>query len=325
MNAGAMQCVTVGVRSIDRAMELFGGIFGLKTEYDLIAPAELAAAWGLNSRTAIRLRELSCAGYPVGRVRLAEYNPPATEAVRLDFEGGGDDPADIGPKAIDFYVTTPMNEAVAALEAAGYPPRSRPIRYQFETYETEELVLTGPDGVPFLIMRAVNHPESSVRRLPPGVAYSEVPTVSVVAGDLAATRRFYGEGLGMVTGTDAEIADSMLDLAADLTGVPKGTRMHFVVYQQEGEPSGKYLLVHFLNRPGQRLTGRMRPGRLGVSLYTHDVVDLEAALDHLVRSGGSVFGSPADIDLGTGGRWRLGLVRGPNEELFEIREALADS
>jgi catechol 2,3-dioxygenase-like lactoylglutathione lyase family enzyme len=316
-----MRSVTIGVRDIDDAMRLFGEIFGLTTEYDIAAPPELVALWGLPPATAVRLRELSCRGYPVGRVRLAQYDPPATEAVRLDDEGGPDRPTDIGPKAVDFYITTSMEEAVAALEAAGFRPRSRPIRYQFEAYETEELVLTGPDGVPFLIMRAVNHPDTSMRRLPPGVAYSEVPTVSVVAGDVAASRRFYGEGLGLVAGTDAEIAENMLDLAADLTGVPRGTRMHFLVYQHAGEPSGKYLLVKFFVDSARRLTGRMRPGRLGVSLYTHDVADLDALLDRLRSVEAPPVAGPEEIDLGSAGRWRIALVRGPNEDLFELREA----
>jgi catechol 2,3-dioxygenase-like lactoylglutathione lyase family enzyme len=322
MNAGPLRSVTVGVRSIDQAMQLFGEIFGLQTEYDLLAPPELLSAWGLPPTTRLRLRELSCQGYPVGRLRLAEYDPPPSEAVRLDEAGGPDSATDIGPKAIDFYVTRPLAEEVARLAAAGYHPRSRPIRYRFEQYETEEVVLTGPDGVPFLLMWAVHHPETSRRPLPLGVVYSEVPTVSVVAGDLATSRRFYGEGLGLVAGTDAPIADSMLDQTCELVGVEPGTRMHFVVYQAPGEPSGKYLLVHFFERSTRRLRGRMRPGRFGISLYSHEVSNLEALLAHLQGVGAPVVSGPTVVDLGSGGRWRLALVAGPNEELFELRQRL---
>ncbi|GIW07591.1 MAG: hypothetical protein KatS3mg060_2396 [Dehalococcoidia bacterium] len=320
MNLGAMRSVTVGVRDIDEALRLFRDVIGLRVEHDVVAGADLALAWGLAAGTTVRLVELSCGGYPTGRLTLAHYDPPATEAVRLDATGGPDSPTDIGPKAIDFYVHKPIAEAVAEIEAAGYPPRSRPIRHQIGDVESEEVVLTGPDGVPFLIMIGHRHPASGMRTTGPTCgSYSEVATTSVVAGDLTASRRFYGEGLGLVAGTDAEVPDDLRDFVDDLTGVPHGTRIHFLVYQEEGEPSGKYLLVHFFEASRRRLTGRMRPGHLGVSLFSHDVGDLEAALRQLSAAGGAIVAGPSDVDLGSMGQRRIALVRGPNEELFELR------
>lgn len=315
--AGAYQSITVGVRDLDRALAFFRDIIQLRVEWEVAASADLARAWGLPGR-AIRLVELSCAGYPVGRLRLASYDPPATEAVRLDARGGPDTPYDIGPKAIDFYVHKPMAEALAEIEAAGYPPRSRPIRHVIGETESEELVLTGPDGVPVLIMIGHRHAPTSHRTTGPMTDYSEIATVSVVSGPLEASRRFYREGMGLTATTDAEVPDEYRDIVDDLTGVERGTRIHFIVFQDPTEPSGKYLLVHFFEKSTRRLNGRMRPGMLGVSLFTHEVDDVDALVRQLTAAGGTLVSGPAEITFAPFGRRRHALVRGPNEELFEL-------
>jgi extradiol dioxygenase family protein len=145
--------------------------------------------------------------------------------------------------------------------------------------------------------------------------YSEVPTVSVVAGDLAATRRFYGEGLGLAIGTDAETPAEFRDKVNELVGIPAGSRVHFLLYQQADEPSGKILLVHFGALSQRRLEGRMHPRHLGVALFHHETVDLDGLQAQLRRVGANVLAAPQQVDAE-----RVMLVRGPNEELFEFTE-----
>ena len=316
-SAGPLAAVTVGVSSIDRALGLFRDVIGLQVDFDEVDADGLAEAWDLAGRTA-RLAELSYQGYPVGRLRLLQVDPPATVRVR-DDHGGSDGATDVGPKALDFYVHHSMPVALRQIEAAGYAPRSRPIRYEIGDVESEELLVTGPDGVPLLFMVGHRHSDRSMRPQPAGARFSEIATQSVVAGDIAASRRFYGDVLGLVPSTDAEVDDEHRALADELTGVPHGTRIHFLVFQDGNEPSGKYLLVHFFDRTGRRLADRMRPGHLGVCLFTHDVDDLDALLATAPDAGGTVVGEPAEMVL-AGQRWRTALVRGPNEELFELRQ-----
>jgi catechol 2,3-dioxygenase-like lactoylglutathione lyase family enzyme len=150
--------------------------------------------------------------------------------------------------------------------------------------------------------------------------YSEVPTISVVAGDLDTTRRFYGETLGLVTGTDAETPAEFRDKVNGLVGIPAGSRVHFLLYQDPAEPSGKILLVYFGGASQRRLTGRMHPSRLGVALYTHGTQDL-AALHARLRAGAPGNGARVEVEPRVVDGVRCMLVRGPNEELFEFTEA----
>lgn len=317
MVVSAMRLATVGVSDLEKALALFRDSMELRVETEGRLSQSLLAAWGLPPSTDAHYAELSCKGYPVGRLRLVQYEPAATQRVRLDHGGsGGDSGTDVGPKALDFYVADPITDSVRRIEALGYEFRSPPVKHQIGESISEECLFSGPDGVPILLMVGHRHAASSLRPGSPDGPFSEVPTISVVAGDLAATRRFYGEGLGLETVTDDETPDEYRDLVDDLTGVPKGTRIHFLMYVQPNEPSGKILLVHFFDQTGKRLERRAGPGKLGFSLLTHDCDDLDALHDRLAGIGARVLVPPCAVD-----DYRLMLVEGPNCEVFEFTEA----
>jgi catechol 2,3-dioxygenase-like lactoylglutathione lyase family enzyme len=149
--------------------------------------------------------------------------------------------------------------------------------------------------------------------------YSEVATISVVAADLEASRRFYVDFLGLRAVVDAETGAESRAGANALTGVPTDTRIHFSVYAEPGEASGKILLVHFFERTGKRLTGRMRPGHLGFSMMTHWVDDLASLHAEALRQSVTVLREPVTIEYG-GAQQRMLMLEGPNGECFEFLE-----
>jgi catechol 2,3-dioxygenase-like lactoylglutathione lyase family enzyme len=316
MKVGAMRLATVGVSDMDEALRLFRDTMELVVEDEGQLPAALLAAWGLDDSITARYAELSCKGYPVGRLRLVQYQPGATIPVRSDHGFGGDDlGTDVGPKALDFYVADPIGPSVEKIEKLGYKFRSPPVKHQIGDSISEECLFSGPDGLPVLLMVGHSHQSTSLRDGSPDGPFSEIPTISVVAGDLDATRQFYEGALGMVAVTDDETPEEYRNLVDDLTGVPHGTRIYFLVYVDEGEASGKILLVHFFDQTSKRLEGRMRPGRLGFSLLTHDCDDLDALHSAVTDAGATVLRSPTAV-----GDSRIMLVEGPNCELFEFVE-----
>lgn len=316
MSVYGMTSVTVGVSDMDESLGLFRDVMGLQVGSDDEAPRALLDAWGLPEQVTARLVELTCRGYPAGHLRLAQYSPAPTESVRLDHGAGAvDSSTDIGPKAIDFYVPAPMSAAVEAITGAGYAFRSEPIYYEVGDLETEECLFSGPDGVPALLMLGHRHPPESMRELPEGVPFSEIATTSVICTDPDAARRLYCDALEMNTGTDAWVPEENLDLARRLTGVSTATGIHFLLVAAPGEPSGKLLFVHFAGVPSKRLTGRMRPGRLGVNLFSYTASDLDATLEKACEAGGTLLRGPTQV-----GETRVALLLGANEELLELTE-----
>ena len=312
-----MEYVTVGVSDMEESIRLFGDVMMLDVEADYEPSAELLSLWGLAGVEGARAVELSCSGYPVGRLRLLATVPPGTIRVR-DDHGGADEATDVGVKAIDFYVRPPIRRWIETLEGAGCRARSEPIRWEIGEVESEEINISGPDGYPMLLMVGWRHPEAFRREWDEAKPFSEVATTSVVCGDLDANRRFYGEVLGLTKFADDEVADEYRELADILTGVPSGTRVRLILYGADGEPSGKLLLVHFYEASAGRLEARMRPDHLGVAMFTHTTGDLEGLHRRVLASGNPVLNGPADIPEYRG---RAMMIGGPNDELFEIIEA----
>lgn len=315
-----MRMATAGVSDLNKALKLFRDVMELKLERRGNVSAALLKAWKLPATTKARFAELSCRGYPIGWLRLVEYTPTPKQKVRIDHGPGAPDTAtDVGPKALDFYVADPIMDSVRKIEAAGYKFRSPPVKHQIATSISEECLFSGPDGVPVLIMVGHVHPKTSMRAGTPDGPFSEIPTISICAGDLVKTRAFYNGVLGLTAVTDAETPEQYRELVDKLTGVPLGTRIHFLLYGKPPEASGKILLVHFFERTGKRLVGRMKPGNLGFTLLTHDTDEIDALHGRLKKFGAKIV-TPPTVISGDGKPYRMMLVKGPNEEMFEFTD-----
>jgi len=318
----AIESVTVGVRDMDAALSVFRDRMQYRVELDVRASVSLLSVWRLPVHEDVRLVTLSADGHGVGRIRLAQFPDTGGVATRLDYGQGAPDLAtDAGPKALDIYTGAPIQEAIRVLEDVGCTPRSRPERFEIGSNDTEEVILTGPDGVPLLLMVGHAHQSGTRRFAPAAGRFSEVATVSIVTADLDASRRFYEEALGYVhEATDVELRGEHRDAACRLFGVPEGTRTHFALYRERRQASGKIVLVHFYDRTTRPLERPMRPGQLGIALFTCRAPSLDALSARFGRAGGQVESviQHAAVDEGT--PCRVMLVRGPSGELFEFVE-----
>jgi catechol 2,3-dioxygenase-like lactoylglutathione lyase family enzyme len=317
-----IECVTIGVPDLEAALTLFKDVCGLTVESDTRASVSLLSVWGLPVYADVRLIELSCGGYPFGRIRLAAVANGQALATRRDFGAGQSDLAtDVGPKALDLYVAPPLATAVRTVAAAGCPHRSGPIRFKVRDKDTEEALLTGPGDTPLLLMVGHLHPKRAQRDIPAPGRTSEIATVSVVVADLAATRRFYVDALGLhADDIDDELTGSECARVCELFGVPPDTRVSLVLFRDPTQPSGKVLALHFHERTTGELATPMRPGNLGISLFSTRCANLEALRERLQAAGLAAHLPITHVALGDGMPARVMLTRGPNGELFEFIE-----
>jgi len=318
----AIESVTVGVRDIDAALAVFQGRMQYRVEFDVRASVNLLSVWKLPVHEDVRLVTLSADGHGAGRIRLAQFPDGESIATRLDHGPGAPDrPTDVGPKALDIYTGAPIAQAIDVLGEVGCAARGRPERFEIGSNDTEEVIVTGPDGVPLLLMVGHAHVPGARRFAPAAGRFSEVATLSVVTADLDASRRFYEEALGYVhESTDVELRGQHRDAACRLFGVPEGTRVHFALYRERRQASGKVVLVHFYDRTTGPLAHPMRPGHLGISLISCRCPNLDALSARFGRAGGHVESVIQHAAVDEGVPCRVMLVRGPNGELFEFVE-----
>lgn len=318
----AIESITIGVSDLDCARALFRDRMGYRVELDVRASVNLLSAWRLPVHEDVRLVTLSADGHGAGRIRLARFPDPLSAATRLDHGPAAPDRAtDAGPKALDIYTGHPISAAIDGLAAGGCLARSQAERFEIGENDTEEVILTGPDGVPLLVMVGHAHEAGARRFAPAAGCFSEVATVSVITADLDASRRFYEEALGWVhERTDIELRGTHRDAACRLFGVPEGTRVHFAMYRERRQPSGKVVLVHFYDRTTGPLRHAMKPGQLGLALFTCRCENLDVLSARLGRAGGQVVSVIQHVAVDAGEPCREMLVRGPNGELFELIE-----
>jgi len=317
-----IESVTLGVRDLSAALHLWRGVCGFRVESDTRASVSLLSVWGLAPYADVRLVELSCDGYAFGRVRLAEVSDPEARITRRDHGSVATDaPTDVGPKALDLYVAPPLADAIGVLGTAGCPLRAGPIRFVVRDSDTEEALLTGPAETPLLLMVGHRHPRRAQRTAPPAGRTSEVATVSVVVANLDATRRFYVDGLGLsADDIDDELAGDERRRVCRLFGVPEDCRVSLALFRDPAQPSGKVLGVHFHEHTTRELANPMRPGNIGVNLFSTRCANLEALRDRLQGAGLAGHLPILHVALGDGMPARVMLARGPNGELFEFIE-----
>jgi catechol 2,3-dioxygenase-like lactoylglutathione lyase family enzyme len=317
-----IESVTLGVRDIDAVLALLRDVCGMAVESDTRASVSLLALWGLRPHEDVRLVELSCAGYAFGRIRLAAFPMPLNRRTRSDAGNDAvDAPTDVGPKALDLYVSPPLAAAAQALTAAGCRPYGGPARFHVRDMDTEEVMLSGPEDVSLLLMVGHRHPPHAQREPPQGARTSEVATVSVVTADLAATRRFYVEGLGLAAdGIDDRISGTAARDVRRLFGVVDPGDVSLVMLRDPEQPSGKILAVQFHGAAERPLQSPMRPGNLGIALFSTRCPGLETLRDRLTAAGQTEYLPILHVALGDGIPARVMLARGPNGELFEFIE-----
>ena len=310
----APRSVTIGVRDLEKALDLFHRRMDLDMDESGAVPSDVLAAWGLPAAASAQYALLSRDGYRAGKLRLVQWEPPATVRMRDDWGAGAlDTHFDIGPKAIDFYGPGTMDEAVNAITALGHPVRHGPVTYEFSGLS--ETVFEGPDGVPFMVMNRPDGPSGDLRPGLPENVFGEVATISIVAGDLETNRRFYGDLLSLPKTLDREASPSFAKSVAGLTGVPETTRVHWMMFVETDQPSAKMLLIHFIGRAGKPLAKRMQPGHLGYCLYSMERPDLQGLTRRARTLGFAVERSPMQTEWG-----QFALIRGPNEELIEVTQ-----
>jgi len=184
--------------------------------------------------------------------------------------------------------------------------------------------MTGPEGTPLLLMVGHRHPQRAQRVVPRPGHTSEVATVSVIVADRAITHRFYVDGLGLrADDIDDELDGEDRRRVCKLFGVAEDARVSLMLFRDPAQPSGKIQAVHFHDRTTRELAAPMRPGNVGLSLFSTRCAQLESLRERLQGCGLAGHLPIMHVALGDGMPARVMLARGPNGELFRVYRALS--
>lgn len=279
-----------------------------------VPAADAAALWGLDA--AVDVWALAPPGVDTGRVHLlrlpAAPSPagppdraPRVPAPRMDRAG---------LQGLDLYARD-LATAGAVLAGAGYPWHVAPVSYGVTVGEQvvtiTEAALHGPDGVTVVLIQPGAPRATRAWEARPGALFTELTSVVVAAGDVAAEVAFWTR-LGLATWYDVTVRDDQLARLAEL---PPGTAVRIAFLA--GTQTARVEILGLPDAPPAPAPPAV-PGRtLGHSGWSARTPDLDAAL---AAAGVPPERPPAVADTPLHGRARVATVRTPAGVAVELWE-----
>jgi catechol 2,3-dioxygenase-like lactoylglutathione lyase family enzyme len=274
---GAFAHATVGVSSLDAAVDFWVGHFGFEVSARREGPdADLASLWGLAPDDVTRQALVRTPGAAAGALHLVQFAQPGTPVRR------GAQAFDHLPKNLDLYVRD-MAQRFETLKARGVKFKSEPI------------TSPGPDGMIFSEVHLPGPDETNVVLLEIiGEGYDTCfnakgcagigPLITIVP-DLAAEEAFYAGLLGMAITLEIRLAGPVLE---KMVGLPSGAALMLKVYGDPAEPLGRIEVIEYERTAGTNLFARARAPALGTLHVTYRSAGLEPLLARLDRAGVAV-------------------------------------
>jgi catechol 2,3-dioxygenase-like lactoylglutathione lyase family enzyme len=280
----ALESVTLAVRHLETAVDLFRDQFGLTVVRDTRASVGLLSAWHHPVHESVRLIELAKDSQPAGRVRLAYYEDRWTGSAPHAAPDGalGREQMSSGPALLEFRGSGEMPLNVAA---------SGPIH---------RLEALAPGAV-------LGEPSGGLN------------AVWIAAPDWEGAGRFYTEVLGYVCHERTELtAEAARDLFKAIAhGRPS---LRAAAFFAPGAHLGGVVLLDAAGAGPAGAPARGDPGRPGIRFLTCRCDDLDGVLDRLHGLGIDPLTPPSHVGLPNGKPARVMLIRAPGEELYELVE-----
>jgi len=265
--------VSIGVASLEEALDLWHGSFGLEVrgQKDGDDP-DLAGLWGLAADDIKRQALLGNPGARTGLIHFVEFKQPGP-AIRE-----GAQKFDLCPKNLDVY-------------AHDLPARVEELKSDGRRFHnTQFSEITAPDGTVFREIHMHGHDVINIVLLeviglelpftPQGYA-GIGPLVTTVA-DAGAERKFYRDIIGMNVLNDNVLEGPEIER---MVGLPAGAALDVSIWGDKDNAFGQMEIVNYRGVEGRNLYPHAVPKQRGILLVTYETAHLQYLTGLLDRAG----------------------------------------
>ncbi|NQV81230.1 MAG: VOC family protein [Alphaproteobacteria bacterium] len=303
-----LKFVTVGVSSLERAIDFYRDAFG----YNVIGTGELGAAptpfyddaWAQGRTLRADYAVVGVPGMASGMMRLVAFDAPSTQ-----IWGTYARPGDHGLYAVNYRVPD-MAVGWPRVLAAGARPRSEPHTWQVdETLTVHDCMCFDPDGTLLDVFEIIATGPTMHGDLTRQA--SEVQNVVVHTADADRCRDFYA-GLGYTVNQDKTLEglESFLKL-------PPGTALRNLnLAMNHLTPNGRIEISQYVGVAGRRVNATLPA--LGILAMTFRADDFEDGCAKFVRLGATAVGQAYRTVLPPFGLAQARLFEGPDGERLEV-------
>ncbi len=265
----------------------------------------LAAHWGLPPSKRLDVITYSRPDLPAAAAVRVVAVPPSTPSSRPGY--GATFPGGLG---VGFPVSG-LAERETIIAAHGFRSAAGVMAMQFpradgSLYKVEEGIYEGPDDV--LLLGVDRHDQRAIGPIDPALRIGGPAYSSLITGDADAIAPLLGGVLGYER--RREFVFESRGPAGGLQ-VPPGTKYRFQQWFAPGASTG-YLVVMDPEDAFQPAPAPLGPASRGISMWSFEVPDLDAALDRAEAAGVAILRRPATITLPEGHRVRSLVLATPD-------------
>lgn len=300
MDRGEVRRVTVGVRDLARARNLYSGLLGMREtgswrlETEAVADdaqaRRLAASLGLAQPAAIEAVDLEQPGTSVGAIRLVRVGDGIGERINEGARAW-----DHGyVKNLDFFTDDVLGEYLRFVEA-GFEFLAPPVEYAVPwgrgAVATEAHMPT-EDGVKIALAKMAGVPRMAMGRSARDTPFTEVAAATQIVKDFARSERFYCEVLDLVPAAPTVIEG---ELIAALH-LPEGTKLRMSFLSGREAAGGRVGIVSYEGRgveDARDLKARVRAPHRGILGLTFVVEDADYVTRKALALGATLRCAPA--------------------------------
>ncbi len=268
--------VTVGVRDLESALELWVGTFGFHVAELREGPDEdLARLWELDADDIARQALVRCGESRYGMLHLVEFNdpgPPVRQGAQV---------FDLVPKNLDIYVDD-MPRRFAELRTDGR-------KFRNDNYSE----VTAPDGTAFREVHMPSHDEINVVLLEvigkprpfSARGFAGIGPLIFIVPDAPAEKSFFADVMRLEKLNDNLLKGPEIER---MVGLPPGAGLDVSIWGRSGNDLGEMEIIEYQGVSGRNLYPLARPKALGVLHVSYRVTALQALLGRLQAAGVAV-------------------------------------
>ena len=275
--------------------------------------AALVAHWGLPPLDRLQIVTFSrpdlAGGASVRVIAVPSSTPSSRPAYGAAYPGG----LGIGFPVSGLAARETIVEAYGFRSAAGVMAMQFP-RGDGSLYKVEEGIYEGPDDV--LLLGVDRHELRAIGAVDPALGIGGPAYSSMIVGDADGIVPLLQDVLGYER--RREFVFESRGPAGGLQ-VPPGTKFRFQQWFAPGAATG-YLVVMDPQDAFRPAPAPLGPASRGISMWTFEVPDADAALARAARAGVTILRRPATIPLPEGGRVRSLVLATPDGFPVELIE-----
>lgn len=265
--------MTVGVRDLEAALDLWVGTFGFNVADRRVGPdTNLEQLWGLEAKSIARQALVRTGSSRHGMIHFVEFNDPALPVRH------GAKVFDLVPKNLDIYVDN-MPRRFAELKADGR---------KFRNDEFSEV--TAPDGTAFREIHMPSHDDVNVVLLEvigkprPFTArgFAGVGPLIFIVPDAVAEKAFFADVMQFDKLNDNLLKGPEIER---MVGLPPGAGLDVSIWGRRGSDLGEVEIIEYQGVSGKDLYPLAKPKALGILHVSYRVQSLQAILGRLQAAG----------------------------------------